>query len=300
MAGKCRRASVLSLAGVLLAAAAAGAAAGEVVKGQSRELGIQFEVRGGDAWCKPDVAVALTAPKVDVFQPEARPFVQMLGRIRAVVMDQCPTVERIVFEAAAQRRAVVAIEMTRLTRWQRLIAFDPETRRPVCPRAEPAAAECGKRADAYLAVHRIMRGDQFAAAELTTVLDEQDEAHAVWVDGGVVGKLTVRDRGDLPARYASNAELGEAVAGAVVAQCRRDGGAPEPVWAETWFAGSEREIAVRGLSCRPRAGPAGHHALLVTSAGSRFHVLALRAEGSDAEAVRTAARQLATAMGAAE
>src|SRR5262245_9629096 len=97
----------------------------------------------------PDVAVALTAPKADAFQPEARSFVQMVGRIRAVVMDQCPTVERIVFEAAAQRRTVLPIEMTRLTRWQRLVPVDPETRRPACPRAEPAAAECAKRADAF-------------------------------------------------------------------------------------------------------------------------------------------------------
>jgi hypothetical protein len=289
---------VRSLAVALLAAAAAGGAAGEAAKGQSRELGIQFEVRGGEAWCKPDVAVALTAPTAEAVQPEARPFVQMVGRIRAVVMDQCPDVERIVFEAAAQRRAVVSIETTRLTRWQRLVPVDPETGRPACPRAGPAAAECGKRAEAYLAVHRIMRGDRFAAAELTTVLDERDEAHAVWVAGGVIGKLTVRDRGDLPARYESNAELGEAVAGAVGARCRSDGGSPEPVWAETWFAGSDREIAVRGVSCRPRSGPAGHHAFLVTSAGSRFHIFALLADGADADAARAAARQLAMALGA--
>lgn len=300
MAGKCRRRSALPLVCALLAVATAGSAAGEVVKGQSRELGIRFEVKGGEAWCKPEVAIALTAAKPDAFRPDTVPFVQMVGRIRAVVMDQCPGVERIAFDAAAQGRPAVSVEMTRLTRWRRLFTVDPATRRPACPRQEPAAAACGARAEAYLATHRIMRGAQFAEAELTTVLDEQDEAHAVWVSDAVVGKLTIKERSQLGGRYATNDQLGDAIANAVGAQCSRDGGVPEPVWAETWFGGSERELAVRGLSCRPRSGPAGHHAILVTSAGARFHIFALLADGTDPEAARTAARQMAMAMGAAQ
>lgn len=300
MAGKCKRPGVPSLVCALLAVAAAGSAAGEAVKGQSRELGIQFEVKGGETWCKPEVAVALTAAKAEAFQPDARPFVQMVGRIRAVVMDQCPMVERIAFDAAAQGRPAMSIEMTRLTRWRRLFTIDPATRRPTCPRQEPAAAACGTRADAYLATHSIMRGAQFAEAELTTVLDEQDEAHAVWVSGGVVGKLTIKERSQLDGRYATNDQLGDAIAGALGAQCSRDGAVPEPVWAETWFGGSERALAVRGLSCRPRVGAPSHHALLVTSAGLRFHVFALLASGSDAEAAHAAARQMAMAIGAAQ
>lgn len=300
MAGKCKKPGVTSLVCALLAVATAGSAAGEVVKGQSRELGIQFEVKGGDTWCKPEVAVALTAAKPDAFRPDTLPFVQMVGRIRAVVMDQCPAVERIAFDAAAQGRPVLSVEMTRLTRWRRLFTVDPATRRPTCPRQEPAASECGARADAYLAAHRIMRGAQFAEAELTTVLDEQDEAHAVWVSGAAVGKLTVKERSQLGARYAANDQLGDAIANALSVQCRRDGGAPQPVWAETWFGGSEREIAVRGLSCRPRSGPMGHHAVLVTSAGARFHVYALFADGGDTEAAQAAARQMAMAIGATQ
>ena len=300
MAGKCKKPSVTSLVCALLAVATAGSAAGEVVKGQSRELGIQFEVKGGEAWCGPEVAVALTAAKPDAFRPDTLPFVQMVGRIRAIVMDQCPGVERIAFDAAAQGRPALAVEMTRLTRWRRLFAVDPATRRPTCPRQEPAASACGTRAEAYLAAHRIMRGAQFAQAELTTVLDEQDEADAVWVAGGVVGKLTIKERSLLGGRYATNDQLGDAIASALSAQCSRDGGVPDPAWAETWFGGSERALAVRGLSCRPRSGPAGHHAVLVTSAGARFHVFALLADGSDAEAAQAAARQMAMAIGAAQ
>jgi hypothetical protein len=297
--GKSSRRAALRLACVLLAAATAGGAAGDVVKGQSRELGIRFEIRGGEAWCGAEVAVDLTAATANAVKPDAPPFVRMAGRIRAVVMDQCPAVERILFHAAAPRGPIATLETTRLTRWRGLAHVDSATRRPICPLQGPAAAECGKRADAYLAVHRIMRGEQFAEAELTTVLDDKDEAHAVWVVGGVVGKLTVQDRGDLGGRFASNGQLGDAIGAAVVAQCRRDGGAAQPAWAETWFGGSEREMAVRGLSCRPQAGRDGHHVLLVMQVATRFHIFAFLADQGDAAAARTAARRLALGFFAA-
>ena len=298
--GMCsRRSSALRLACALLAAATAGRVEAEVVKGQSRELGIRFEVRGGEDWCGAEVGVDLASDKADAIKPDTLPFVRMAGRIRAVVMDQCPAVERIVFHAAAPRRPVLTIETTRLTRWRGLVHVDPATRRPTCPPRMPEAAECGKRAHAYLAVHRIMQGKDFAGTELTTLLDDQDEAHAVWVSGGVVGKLTVKDPGELGGRYASNGQLGDAIAAAIAAQCRRDGGAAQPVWTETWFGGSEREVAVRGLSCRPRAGTAGHHALLVTQTDARFHIFALRADLGDAEAARAAASRMALAIGTA-
>jgi hypothetical protein len=295
MAGTFRSRRFLPLGCGLLAAAIVGSAAGEVLKGQSRDLGIQFEAGGGAAWCKPDVAVALTAAKPDAFKPETLQFVQMVGRIRAVVMDQCPSVERITFDATAQLRPVMSIEMTRLTKWRRLFNLDPKTRKPPCPTQEPAATECGKRADAYLVTHRVMRGDGFAETELTTVLDEQDGAHAVWASGEVIGKLTIRDQSEFAGRYASNGQLADAIMRGIGDQCSREGVAAEQMWSE----GSDRDVAVRGLSCRPKAGAPNHHAVLVTSAGPRFQIFALLTSGSDAEATRIAARQLALAIGEA-
>jgi hypothetical protein len=294
-----RRATALPVACVLLGVAAAGGAAGETVQGQSRELGIRFEVRGGEAWCGPEVGVDLTADNAGAIRPDTPAFVRMAGRIRAVVMDQCPAVEVIAFHAAAPRSPVLTLETTRLTRWRGLVHVEATTRRPACPPQQPEASACGKRAEAYLALHRIMQGERFAEAELTTVLDDQDAAHAVWVAGGVVGKLTIKDRGELGGGFASGAELGDAIAAGVADQCGRDGGTAQPVWAETWFAGTEREVAARGLSCRPRTGRAGHHAFLVMQAGGRFHVFALLADLGDPEAARTAAGQLALAIGSA-
>jgi len=290
------RAVTLSLAACALLA---GAAAGEPVKGQSRELGIRFEVRGAKDWCGSEIGVDLVADQPDAIKPDTLPFVRMAGRIRAVVMDQCRAVERIVFHATAPRRPMLTLETTRLTRWRGLVQLDPATRRPTCPTQEPEAADCGKRAEAYLAMHRIMQGAQFAEAELTTVLDSQEAAHAVWVAGGVVGKLTIKDRAELGGRYAASAQLGDAIAAGVAAQCSRDGGRAEPMWAEGWFDGTERELAVRGLSCRPRTGKTAHHAFLVMQALGRFHVLALLADRGDAETARAAARQLALAIGSA-
>jgi hypothetical protein len=314
MAGRSSTIAARLLACALPAVAIAGGAAGEVVKGQSRDLGIQFEVSGGSAWCKPSVAVALTAARPDAFQPDDVPFVKMLGRIRAIVMDQCPAVERIAFDASARSRPVLSIEMTRLTRWRRLFRIDPDTRRPACrveprvvplvvPRVVPGrspAEECGRRSDAYLVTHRTMRGDQFAEAELTTVLDEQDDAHAVWVLGDVIGKLTIMERSEFSGRYASNADLGRAIAGAIGAQCGRDGGISEEDWGEAWFLRSDREIAVRGISCRPKAGAPSHHAVLVTTEASRFHIFALLTSASDAKTARDAAAHMASAIGAAQ
>src|SRR5436853_887146 len=96
----------LMLGALLAAAPVTESVSAEPVKGQSRELGIQFEVRGGATWCAPDVTVALTATKPEAFKPETEQFVLMLGRIRAVVMDQCPAVERLIFDGAAGQRAV--------------------------------------------------------------------------------------------------------------------------------------------------------------------------------------------------
>jgi hypothetical protein len=288
----------VTLASALLAVVTAGGAAGDVVKGQSRELGIRFEARGGEAWCGSEVGIDLAADKADAIKPDTLPFVRMAGRIRAVVMDQCPAVERLVLHVAA-RRPALTIETTRLTRWRSLVQVDAATRTPTCPAREPEAADCGKRAEAYVVMHRIMQGEQFADAELTAVLDDQDAAHAVWVAGGVVGKLTIKERGELGGRYASGAQLGDAIATGIAAQCSRDGGTAQPVWAEAWFGGTEREVAVRGVSCLPRTGKAAHHAFLVMRAAERFHVLALLADQGDADAARAATRQLALAIGAA-
>jgi len=297
MAGKFSRYLLELMLGVLVAATlVAESGSAEAIKGQSRELGIQFELRGGATWCGPDAVVALTAVKPDAFKPETQPFVLMLGRIRAVIMDQCPAVERLIFDGAAEQRAVMSIEMTRLTRWRRLIKLDPKTRRPPCPKAEPAASECEKRVEAYLVAHKLMRGDQFSTAELTTVMDESESAHVIWQSGEVTGKLTIKERKEFAGRFASNTELADAVLHSLTDRCSSDGALHESIWSAIWLEGSDQEVAVRGFSCHPPAEVPNHHALIVTSVGSRFHVFALLARGNDSQAANRAAQSLAHAI----
>jgi hypothetical protein len=271
----------------------------EVLKGQSRELGIQFEVSGGASWCAPDIAVALSAAKADAFKPETVQFVQMLGRIRAIIMDQCPRVERIAFDAAAQQRAVMSIEMTRLTKWRRLVRVEPGTRRPTCP-TKQQGAECDKHIDAYVLAHRLMRGDPFAVTELTSFLEEDEAgAHAVWRSGEVTGKLTIKEQSEYAGRFRSGNQLADAATDALRMLCSREGGRPDLLWSESWPRPMQEETAVRGFSCHPSAGVAEHRALIVSSAGTTFHVFALLASGADAQVARAAARDLVLAIGAA-
>lgn len=272
----------------------AGSAHGEVLKGQSGSLGIQFEAVGGATWCQPDVTIKLTAGNAGAFKPEAPEFVRMIGRIRAVVTDQCPATERIRFDASSEKRVVMALEITRLTKWRRLFNVDSRTRKPICT---TQSDECALRADAYLMTHKIMRGERFAQAELTSVMDEQDEAHAVWTLGDVVGKLTIKDRSTLLGRYLSVSKLADAIMSGIVHQCAGEGAAQEQPWSETWSEGAYEDIAVRGASCRPKDGPPTHHTLLVALAGQRVQIFAFWTRSEDREVTRVAVKHVAIAIG---
>lgn len=292
MVGKFEGRGLLALAVLWLAVSVAGAVSAEVVKGRSRELGIQFEVLGGADWCRSEVSVVLAAATPGAFQPETLSFTQMIGRIRAVVLDQCPSVERLVFVGSAQKRPVVGIEMSRLTRWRRLFVVDPATRMPLCPPQGAGSPDCRKRAEAYLMAHRLMRGEQFADTELTTVLEEGEGAQAVWTSGEVTGKLTIRNRSDFAGRFASNGQLADAVIDALSGVCSRESGQPDRAWSETWAGSADPAISVRGFSCRPPTDAPTHHAVIVSTAGQQFHVFALLSAGDNPGAARTAASPL--------
>ena len=294
MAGMFRCLLPIAAACALHANTHVGRALGEVLKGQSGSLGIQFEAVGGATWCRPDITVRLTAGNAGAFKSEAPEFVRMISRIRAVVSDQCPANERILFDASVERRPVLAIEITRLTKWRRLFNVDPGTRRPICT---PQAIECNLRADAYVVTYKIMRGERFAQAELTSVMDEQDAAHAVWIWGDVVGKLTIQDRSTLSGRNSSISKFADAVIGGIVHQCAGEGAVQEQSWSETWPEGAGLEIAVRGVSCRPKDGPPTNHTLLVAQAGQQVQIFAFWTRSEDREVTRVAVKHVAMTIG---
>lgn len=290
MVGMFKSWSPIAVACVLLANASADRAFGEVLKGQSAGLGIQFEAVGGSTWCQPDITVRLTAGNASAFKSEVPEFVRMIGRIRAIVTDQCPAAERILFDALVQNRAVTAIEITRLTKWRRLFNVDVRTRKPVC---SPQAQDCTLRAEAYLVTHRIMRGERFAQTELTSVMDQESEAHAVWLSGDVIGKLTVQNRSVLLGRYSSISNFADAIMSGIVHQCAGEGARQERPWSETWPEGPNTEIAVRGVSCRSNDDPPIHHTLLVTPAGDQIQIFAFWTRSEDGESTRAAVKHVA-------
>lgn len=297
MVGKCSRIHGLLLASAQLIATGSCLAQAETVRGQSRELGIRFEVDGGQDWCRPEISVTLSAAKREAFQPEALQFVQMLGRIRAVVLDQCPSLERIVFVGAANKQAVMAVEMSRLTRWARVIEVDPATREPACPDDARLGSDCGKRVEAYSLAKRLMRGGEFAEVEVTTLLEPGDAAHLAWKAPDLVGKLTIRDRGDFSGQLRSSDGLADAVIRELTKACRSEGGLADRSWGENWpDAASTGPIAARGVSCANSVPH--HHAVIVASTPARFHIFALRSEGEAPDPVQVAAKAMAQAMSA--
>src|SRR5688500_6411467 len=97
MAGKSDPVLRRLLCAALLLTAGLSAAAAEPVYGQSRGLGIRFELAGGSNWCEPTVVAQLGAERASVYQAEDVQFLQMIGRIRAIINAQCAKVERILF-----------------------------------------------------------------------------------------------------------------------------------------------------------------------------------------------------------
>jgi hypothetical protein len=268
-----------------------GSASADTVRGQSRDLGIRFETAGGVEWCAPNVEVRLTADKASAFQPDTVPFLQMLGRIRAVVMDGCPATENLLFEGVVGRQPVFAGEMSRLTRWRRLIALDQKSHRPLCP-ASADEADCKNRGDAYVMARRLMRGMLFKDTEITSVLEPGNPDHLAWVSGPVTGKLRITGRSAFSGLYKTSAQFADAIMADLGGACVSEEGTVEPVPPRD----PSLDLAQRGLLCRASGEPVAQNTVLVRSDNDRFYVFSFRAEGAEAETADRAAGHLLSAI----
>jgi hypothetical protein len=278
----------------VLLAAAATAATAEPVRGRSRDLGVTFELTGGEQWCATTVTVQLGADNASVYQPEGIPFLQMIGRIRAIINDQCPTVERIALEGSADGKKVFAAEMTRLTRWRRIIPIDPETQRPKCPPALTDRIECDKRIAAYTTMSFLMRGPAFADAEITSFLEQRTDLHVAWQQNGVYGAVKISHRSDYGNHYTTNDAFADANLQSIEQACTASGGQSQAMPAATGSVA----LAYRGRLCRHTGQPIRASILLVASQGDWFYVISLWAEEPHIEAASTQAKSLAEAIAA--
>lgn len=278
---------------ILVATACAAAAQNEIVQGQSRELGIEFKLLGDENWCHPTVGVHLEARHPSAFNLDNKLFLRALGRIRAIIQDECPAVENITIEGAVRQRPVFAAESSRLLGWRRYIPLSPVTGEPYCPAPLKPGAECNRRLAAYAIAKRVMRGDPFADTELTTALNGSDEEYLVWRSVNAVGKLRIETPDKFPG-LSTSALLAETVIGNIADGCAVAGGVAhrdQPVDFDV-------ALAQRGVTCVRNAERDEQNAVLIQFDEGRFVIISLwsdqapRAAGGMAKILADSIRQV--------
>ena len=289
MAGKSER-FFLNIVGILVATAAHVAVArADSVSGESRLLGIKFEALGGTHWCSPRIKIRLTAPSSNHFAPDTVAFLQMVGRIRAVVMSQCPQIENIAYEGAAGGQRVFVAEMSRLTRWRRLIELDPTTLKPICPKVE--ATECASQIEAYMTARKLFRGSAFAHTELTSTL-EPDSKNLTLRSKGVIGKLRITPREQVAPTFTTAAQFASAIVSQIGQNCRSGGGTSHT--AKPINFGDD--LAQREVTCRPPNQPAAWNVILVWATNDTYRVFSLWAQSPAGSQALSFAKHLAEAI----
>ncbi|MGE0565501.1 MAG: hypothetical protein AB7O50_13400 [Pseudolabrys sp.] len=273
MAGRSDRLARVLLLGFVVCAGVPAPGVAEAVRGESRELGIKFTVRGGTDWCGQHIRVALNANTATALQAESVAFLRMIGRIRAVVLSQCPQIEVITFEGASAGQTVLNAEMTRLTKWRRFVTRDAATGQPICPPAVPQD-QCGKQADAYLTAVRLFRGDTFADTEIINTLDAESD-NLAFRSKDVIGKLRIITISELADRYPTAIRFADAIATDIAAACTGDGRAGELAAKLDLSDG----LARRSVLCRTPGQAATQNVILVWNTQKTFHVFSLFAEG---------------------
>jgi hypothetical protein len=268
------------------------AAAAEPVRGQSRELGISFELAGESDWCNPTVVVELSSDKASVYQPEGVPFLKMMGRIRAIINDQCPKVERIVYAGFTRDRKVFAVEMTKLTGWRRVISLDPETETPAC--RQPGDA-CDRQVAAYVKLTQIMNGPFFADVELTSVMENRNDLDAGWTSKQAFGALKLSRRSEHKGRYADSAAFADANKGGIEEACKEEGGRTVQLQGPDYG----NVLAFRSVLCQRPGKPSRLNIVVVTSEGEWFYLFSFWGEEPNMAPANTMATRVAEALNAA-
>lgn len=271
MAGRFKRVTRLAFFVALFLATTIVPSLAEAVRGESRDLAIRFVVQGGLHWCGSHIKVLLTASSANSFQPDAIPFLQMIGRIRAVVLSQCPAIETIAFDGIVKGRTVFAAETSRLTRWRRFISLELATHRPICVTTDDS--NCLAKIDAYLLAHSLMRGDAFAETELTSVL-QADSQDLEFRSKDVIGKLRMTSRAELSPEFPTPGQLADAIIANISDSCTKQGGVAEP----TQGADYAPKLAERKMTCRGVNGSVSQNAVLVLASPEQFRVFSLWAE----------------------
>ena len=262
----------------------------EPVRGQSRELGISFELDGDTQWCGPQVRVLLNASQNNAYQAESIPFLNMIGRIRAVINNQCRPVEHIVFDGYVGQRLLFAAETSRFTRWRRFLVLDPLTRMPVC--SAQVDPQCERRVGAYLTMRQVMRGDGFAEVEITSLLESGSDWHLTWEAHGVLGGVRLTHRSEVDRELWMNTAFADAHLAQITQICAAGSATilriPQPDYGPRVASGSVR--------CETEGRPARVYIILVGVEDEWLYLFSLAAEGTRTSAADAFAVRLANAI----
>jgi hypothetical protein len=257
------------------------AAAGEIIRGQSRELGVRFEVAGGDDWCRSNPNIKLEADKGEAFALVTVAFQEMIGRIRAVVMAQCSIVEELTFTGTTKGNVIFSAEISNQTRWRYLVTFDQATKRPDCLGGQPRRVDCGRHSLAYMAARQALNRTTFPDLELTVLLDPNSPAHLAWRSGDVSGKVTIAEGDPIADSYDSSSSLAAAFLASLMQDCKAADGAP----GESWTLDGAKEVTLGGFQCQR---PSGRDNTVVVAAATAagFDIFSLWSDKADVEAIK--------------
>jgi hypothetical protein len=284
-----RRARLVAISCVLIGFAAGTPSAATGVHGESRDLGIRFVVASGTHWCRPEVDVHLTADSAAKFRIDTVPFLDMLGRIRAVLASECPVVERITYIGLVKGHTEFAAATSHLTGWHRLIAEDPSTRRPLCP--DPADVKCPARAEAYVVARDLMRGAPFSDVMITNTMGP-DSNDLAFRDGDVIGKLRIAPRDRYAKAFPTPDAFAQAIAAGIADACRKQGGGTETPPDPEPTPQLGRSMTV----CQPKEGAAVHSFVLVWNTEGTYRVFSLLGLGPTRKDVADLADRLTVAI----
>ena len=262
----------------------------EPVRGQSRELGIAFELDGDAQWCGPQVRVVLTASQDNAYQAESIAFLNMIGRIRAVIDKQCRPVEHIVFDGYVGQSLTFAAETSRRTRWRRFLVLDPLTRKPLC--SAQVDPQCGRRVGAYVTVRHIMRGEGFAEVELTSLLESGSNWHLAWKARGVRGGVRLTHQSEVDRDLWEITAFADANLTRIkqICEARRATILPVP------HPDYGPAVVSRSMRCQTRGQPTTLYTILVGSEGEWLYLFSLSAEGGQINTADIFAARLAKAI----
>lgn len=256
----------------------------EAPTGQSKSLGISFKVLSDKPeWCNANVSVQLVARKASTFAGNREALQQTIGRIRAIIVGECPGVQKISFQGIHNKRPTYQAASWRLARW-RLVELNSQGM-PVCPASDEP---CDKRSAGFIRLLEYMASSSFRNIEFTRFLDASSSALVEWRDPyGNVGHLKQLTPAPDVMATMTTADAANRLMRSLLKQCISEESfkAQEPL-------DLSPAVSLRAVRCRTDKYPLSQYSV-VQRVGRSFYVYTFASFESDDSETSSQARHLA-------